>query len=62
MNDLTLRDYFAAKIMAAMVAGNAPGDFSWSNGEWDTEKMMRLAHAAYTLAEAMIAMRKTIEK
>lgn len=62
MNDLTLLDYFAAKIMAAMVAGNTPGDFKWSDGEWDTEKMIRWAQTSYALAEAMIAMRKTIEK
>ena len=49
---MTLRDYFAAKAMAAMVSGH----FSYYGHEnyWDRES---IADQAYELADAMLAAR-----
>jgi hypothetical protein len=46
---MTLRDYFAAKAMQALIAGT---------GMWGEEEDIRLAECAYCMADAMLKARE----
>ena len=53
---MTLRDYFAAKAMAAIInKQGVPDDYHWGNGQSD--KKPALAEKAYGIADAMIKKR-----
>ena len=54
--EITLRDYFAAKAMAAIITKQGvPDDYHWGNGVSD--KKPALAEKAYGIADAMVKKR-----
>lgn len=61
---MTLRDYFAAKAMHALVTEPPWGDggiatvHSWSKDFHGGDAIARFAHASYKMADAMLAARK----
>lgn len=61
---MTLRDYFAAKAMHALVVEPPWGDggmasvHSWSKGFKGSESCDRFAFAAYAMADAMLKARR----
>ena len=63
MPGMTLRDYFAAKAMHALVVEPPWGDggmasvHSWSKGFKGSESCDRFAFAAYAMADAMLKAR-----
>ncbi len=62
-NGMTLRDYFAAKAMHALVVEPPWGDggiasvHSWSKGFKGSDSCDRFAFAAYAMADAMLKAR-----
>lgn len=58
---MTLRDYFAAKALAAMIAANesGPGDFRLNDGSHDKPRIYRFTEMAYAIADAMLETRTT---
>ena len=70
VHGMSLRDYFAAKAMAAMIAEPIPagrknlpvcnhlaGDLMDASGHESSKVALYLAHAAYVMADAMLAER-----
>ena len=55
---MTLRDYFAAKAMASVVASSKPGGWNIGCGGKDNG---HIAEIAYALADAMLAKRQAGE-
>lgn len=53
---MTLRDYFAAKAMQALVSGDI-GDLADKDGEEGEPVVAYLARTAYYIADAMLAER-----
>ena len=50
---MTLRDYFAAKAMQAIISKNgSPSEYHWANGTKD--KKPELAQKSYGIADAML--------
>lgn len=66
-NGMTLRDYFAAKAMHALVVEPPWGDggvasvHSWSKGFKGSDSCDRFAFAAYAMADAMLKARGEAE-
>ncbi|HEY8355146.1 MAG TPA: hypothetical protein VIK69_09055 [Methylophilaceae bacterium] len=64
--DMSLRDYFAAKAMAALIAEPVNEGYSSSAWHWTDQLRMRtqmsgpdiIAHAAYMVADAMLKARE----
>tara|TARA_R100000935_G_scaffold54963_1_gene84426 strand:+ start:178 stop:360 length:183 start_codon:yes stop_codon:yes gene_type:complete len=55
-DEITLRDYFAAKAMQAIITKQgAAADYHWGNGQSD--KKPALAEKCYGMADAMIKKR-----
>lgn len=55
VDGMTLRDYFAAKAMQAIIAGNGLGFMGRHPSGWDTNA--GLTKSAYGIADAMLAER-----
>lgn len=55
-NGMTLRDYFAAKAMQAVIA-TAPDGTTFGRGGIDTN--LKYANASYAIADAMLEARKS---
>lgn len=53
---MTLRDYFAAKAMASMIAGASSGKVF--GGDYQAVTIERNMRAAYLIADAMLRARK----
>jgi len=49
---LSIRDYFAAKALAGMLAQGGLGFMGWHPSNWDSSKS--LAKSAYEIADAML--------
>ena len=64
-NEISLRDYFAAKAMHALVTEPPWGDggdatiHTWSAGFRGKDQLARFAYASYKMADAMLAMRES---
>lgn len=54
---MTLRDYFAAKALAALITGEGANDFRFNDGTGDNERMYRFAQTAYMMADWMLKAR-----
>ena len=54
-NGMSVRDYFAAKSMQAIIAGNGLGFMGRHPSGWDTNA--GLTKSAYEIADAMLAER-----
>lgn len=52
---MTLRDYFAAKALQAIITRRGPGFMGWHPSGWDSTSA--IASAAYSMADAMLAER-----
>jgi len=55
---MTIRDYFAAKALAGLLAGDAHQDVVLHTLMDDDGKILRRAEFAYKLADAMLVARK----
>lgn len=62
-NEISLRDYFAAKAMHALATEPPWGDegnsliHTWSAGFLGKDPLAQFAYASYKMADAMLAMR-----
>lgn len=56
---MTLRDYFAAKGLAALIQANGrgPSDFKWNDGSPDKPLMHNFCTTAYAIADMMLEAR-----
>ncbi len=67
-NEISLRDYFAAKAMHALITEPPWGDggnasiHTWSAGFLGKDPLARFAYASYKMADAMLAMRESNAK
>lgn len=55
LQGMTLRDYFAAKALQAIIAQGGLGFMGWHPSNWDSTSA--IASAAYSMADAMLAER-----
>lgn len=54
---MSLRDYFAAKTLAALLSGETANDFRFNDGTGDNERMYRFAQTSYMFADWMLKAR-----